>query len=256
MTQKKSKSTALTTIRSRFPVLSSDNEMMLQALEENLKGEQISPFDFDRVTVPTGGSPVWIVPSIEKPEGVAVDNIEGIVIHQSLGRSFWRESLDDSGGGSPPDCFSNDSLVGQGDPAPGRAEPVEGRGDYTYDCDTCSNAQWGSDDKQRGQACKQTRILFVLRPDQALPTVIAVPPSSLTAVKKFLLRLASEGRPYWSVVTSFGLEPTKNVDGVKFSKILPSVAGLLEEKDILGVREYISKVRPALENVPIVESRA
>lgn len=189
-----------------YPVLANGPEVVtgiLASLAENLGGERISTFDLDRIKVPSGDTAFWTVPSEDDPEGTAEKEFEAIVVGQILNRSYWASGIDESGGGSPPDCSSPDGIAGFGTPG--------------GTCAECTLAQWGS--AGRGQACKTTRNMFILLPNLALPVVLTIPPSSLGDAKKFLLRLASRGKSTTNTAVVFGLKKVQNADGINYSRV-------------------------------------
>lgn len=208
------------TIRESYPLIA-DPESFTAVVALNLEGETLTPFELDRLRVPAGGSLAWDV------DGSPEKTIEGIILHQRIIRSYWAESFDHSGGGSPPDCSSPDGRIGIGEPG--------------GDCAACPMAQFGS--QGYAQACKQIRVLFLARPGEMLPTVIMVPPSSLQATKKYLLSLASKGRPYTAVVTSLALEKAQSKSGITYSRIVPSMARALEPDEAGAVRNLTESLR-------------
>lgn len=232
----------LVRIGERFPVLAGDPRIALALIRENLGGEQLGPGDLDRVTVPAGGSLHWVVPSVDSAAGDAVKSIEGVVVFQKLARAYWAKSIEESGGNSAPDCYSDDSVQGVGDP--GGA------------CATCAYAQFGSDGKGRGQACKQMRVLFLLRPGQTLPTMVTIPPSSLADAKKFLLRVANGNLHYSAITVKLSLVEAKNDDGIKYAKVTFELGERLSGEDLERVQAYVSSIRPSLERVRPVEEKA
>jgi len=196
-------------------------------LERNMGGESINAFDLKRVKVPAGGATVWMVPSItgDQPEKV----ITGVIVFQKLGRQYWSEGIEAGGGGSPPDCFSDNSITGHGEPG--------------GSCADCEMSQWGSSPRGgRGQACSQTRQLFVIRPKDMMPIMINVPPSSLNAAKAYLFGLTSENVSYERVITSLGLIKARNRDGIEYAQIAFTCEGVIP----VETADRFSKLRDSL----------
>lgn len=79
--------------------------------------------------------------------------------------------------------------------------------------------------------------MFIVRPGENLPTVLMVPPSSLATTKKYLLGLASKGRPYTGVVTKLELEKAQSKSGIAYSRVKPSIARTLEPDEAAAVRD-------------------
>lgn len=206
---KKNEVVVVEDLSAMYPVLSGDSEVV-EILAENLSGDSFSPFELDQLKVPSGGMVSWEVETLDGGFE-AVKTIEGIVIFTQMQRAFYEVELDDDevSSGNPPDCVSQDCVVGKGKPG--------------GECAACEYAEYGSAIKGDGQRCKQSRIMYVVRPGQFLPAALKVPASSLKAAKKYLLKLAGAGLPYTSVVTSFGLEKLKSNSGIAYSGITFSV---------------------------------
>lgn len=218
-----------------FAILDADPREVTDALAVNTDGGQINPFDLDTVKVPAQGITTWTVPTLEGEAETKV--LEGIVIFQRSVRSYWAQSLDESGGGSPPDCSSQDGLVGRGSPG--------------GECADCPLAQFGTDAKGRGQACKQNRLLFLLTPESVLPMVVKVPPSSIKPIKSFLLRLSGRGVPFYGAVLSLALRKAQNSTGIVYSEVVPGFVRRLSPEDTARMRAMHDALRPILAGVRV-----
>lgn len=231
-----------------YAIAKHDAKAIAEIIRANIGDGPINDFTFDRIKVPTSGGQIWQVPTLE---GVSdAREIEGVIVAWKETRGFWKESFDVSGGGTPPDCASSDSIVGRGTPG--------------GECLKCPLALFGSADQKtdskgnkiesRSQACKQVRLLFLLQKDTMLPVIVACPPTSLTGARKFFLRLASNGVPYYGVVTRLMLTPDKNKDGIKYSKVEMSVVGKLSDEARAKMRDYGAAFQPTVEHVVVAQS--
>lgn len=220
---------------SDYSVVKMDPTVLREIIQENIGADALSEFDLDRVKVPAGGGVTWEVPSLEGTENVK--ELTGVVVHWKQPRAYWSVGFDESGGGTPPDCASDDGFWGIGDPG--------------GECDKCPLAQFGSDSKGRGQACKQMRLLFMVRPTDLLPLVVACPPTSIRPVKRYFLRLASQAIPFYGVVTKVTLERTKNQDGIQYAQVVPQMVQRLDDGDMAKMKAYAESLRPAMERVTI-----
>lgn len=223
-----------------YPILapSADLDALREVVDENIGAGGMTQFDLDRIKIPSGGGRTWLVPGLEGDEDLR--EIDGIVVYWRDPRAFWRSKLDDSGGGTPPDCASEDGEIGVGDPG--------------GPCATCPYARWGSKgelfgDESRGQACKQMRLLFVLRPESILPVAMPLPPTSIRPVKQFFLRLAQKATPYYGVAISLGLEQDKNAGGIVYSKVVPKLVSVLDADQRAAVKSYRDSIRASLDTV-------
>jgi hypothetical protein len=219
-------STALVPI-DHYAVLKSSPEDLREILMANVGTAGMSDFDLDRLRVPAGGGLTWEVPGLAGTE--PAKSVEGVVVSWHDARAFWESGLETSGGGAPPDCSSSDGITGQG--APGGA------------CASCPQAQFGSAPPKegkaaRGQACKLSKLLFLVQPDTLLPLVVVGPPSSLRNLKCYMLRLSSQAIPIHGVVTALELEPATSRDGHRHSVIVPRFIGKLGAEVAQRMRAY------------------
>lgn len=219
-----------------YAILSAESAEIAEAFAENAGDDRISAFDLDRITVPSGsGAAMWRIPTLDGEEALAA--LEGVIIFQRTTRAYWQKEMGETGGSSPPDCSSEDGLLGVGNPG--------------GTCKYCPLAAFGSGANGRKQACKQAKLLFVLRPESAIPVCVTIPPSSLGAIKKYMLRLSGFGVPYYGAVTSLSLSRTKNVDGIDYFEVVPSVDSVLSKDDTARLREVKERLEPILAAVKI-----
>lgn len=226
----KSKSTEAIATREEFAVLKQDPSAIASAIHENLGGEEIGPGDLDRIKIPSGGGTSWTVPTLAGDEDVK--EFAGVIVGFKTVRSFWEKEF--SGESNPPDCFSDDGATGNG--APGGT------------CARCPLNTWGSG-KANEKACKERRLVFILRPGDFLPVVVSLPPASIAPFKKYLMRLSSQGVAYYSAVTRFALERDKNSGGIVFSKVEIALSHLLEANQVESIKAYAETIRPMLARV-------
>jgi hypothetical protein len=208
-------------------------EMLLSASG----GQRVSAFELDVLKVPSGqGAALWSVPTLSG-EDENVKSIEGIAIVMRTTRSYWKLSMEESGGGSPPDCTSQDGQTGRGDPG--------------GDCADCPMAEFGSAAKGSGQACKQNSLLFLFRPDALVPMVIKAPPTSLKPMKQFVLRLMNERVPLFGAVLSFSLQKMKGNGTPDYYQIVPSLVRKLGDEEVAQVKALREALLPVLAGVRI-----
>lgn len=204
---------------------------LAEIMRENIGAGGITPFDLDRVKVPSGAGSAWEIPTLTGDTDVA-KSFDGIIVAWREPRAYWKLSIDDGGGGAPPDCSSEDGVLGVGDP--GGA------------CKSCPYAQFGSGKDDRGQACKQMRLLFVVRENSLLPIALFAPPTSIKNIRKYFMRLASENRRYSSVVTNFSLSKDTSGGGVEYSKVEVKVVRMLEPEEAAAAYEYSTGIASAV----------
>jgi len=192
-------------------------------IRENLGNQPLTPADFVRIKFPTGGNIFWSIPTLEG-KAKPVDVIEGIILMHRDIRLYWKE--DYTGAKTPPDCFSDDTITGHGDPG--------------GVCELCPFNEFGSTRKgTKAKACKQMKLLFLMKPGNSLPIIVPVPPTSLKPVKEFMLQLAMEGFKYRHVVLSIGLESAKNEGGIEYGRIVPVKLASLPDEACAQIDAYV-----------------
>lgn len=202
------------------------------ALRENLGGRPIEPFDLDRITVPAGGGTNWTVPTLDGDD--TAKEIRGIVVHWTDKRTYWEKSFDETGGGALPDCSSEDGLNGRGNPG--------------GECAECPLSKFGSG-KAGGQACKEFRVLFMVRELDMIPLVVTVPPTSLGVARKYFLRLASNRMAFWQVESVLSLEPAKSAAGISYAKMKFAKGRSFGEDTMEAVGKYRGVITEDLKRV-------
>lgn len=210
---------------------------LTEIMQANLGDGGMSEFDLERIKIPSGGGTSWTVNTLEG-ESMAKE-LEGVILHWREPRVYYSRGIEEGGGGGqPPDCYSNDGKIGIGNP--GGA------------CDKCPLSQWGSDPKGgKGQACKQRRLLFFLRPENLLPDALSVPPTSIKPIKQYFLRLASQAVPFYGVKTRLTLKKEKSDRGIDYARIEAAVASRLTQEELSAVKRYIDALKPSLEKVRV-----
>lgn len=204
-----------------YPVIAAGSAIA-ETIRHNLGGESVGPSDLSRIRVPSGGGLVWEVPTIDGTE--PAKNLDGIVVHIGRRRAYWSNPTPT---GDPPECSSQDCVTGTGNPG-GRCEacPLNAFGTAR-----------GQNGQGRGKACKESKLLFLLREKQLLPDIVVVPSGSLKAVKAWQLKL---GVPYWSVVTRLAIEKATNKDGIGYARITIERKAVLDPETAKQIQAYAS----------------
>jgi hypothetical protein len=205
-------------------------------------GESLDFTDLQRVTVPAGGAQHW-----ELPSGEPAKTITGVIVLRQPVRAYWKVGLSESGGGTPPDCSSDDLLMGTGD---------NGQEGSVHGCGACPWSKFGTarDEKGEvaaGQACKQITRIFLLREGSMLPLLISVPPSSAKASKRFTIDVAGNGFPLWGIETEIGLEKAQSGGGIGYSKVTFRAVRPIEGAELEAIDRYRREFAPVFGQLPI-----
>lgn len=226
---------------------------LISTINANLGGQKLDEFSLDRIVIPGAGGKVWNVPTLEGD--VQQAELEGIIVFWKPTRGYWIESYEQSGGGSPPDCSSRNASVARSRDGfnPGAKTDDEGR----FICESCPLAQWGSaDNDTQAQACKLVWQVFLLTPNDLLPMVVSLPPTSTGEAQKFFLRITRAGLPYFGVITKIGLEQDKSTKGIVYSKATFSVGERLSDEERDRVEQYANALKPHFEALEIADVEA
>lgn len=193
-----------------------------QLIAENMGDEELSALDLERITVPSNGITTWMYNQAGKE--VEVKELYGVIAHVQKSRGYWPQA--EGGGdlmGVPPQCGSEDGVIGMGDPG--------------GECAKCPLNEFGTDPKGgKGKACKETRNLFFLTPEGRLPYIVVVPPTSLKAFKKFCRDLVQAAKSIKGVIVKLTLEKAKSATGFTYGVINFEIAGDLSEEQAGTVR--------------------
>ncbi|MFA5378732.1 MAG: hypothetical protein WC455_23475 [Dehalococcoidia bacterium] len=211
----------------------SSNVNIAEIIAENMGGGQLDVFNLDRIKIPAGGGTSWSVPTLEGE--VDMKALEGVIVHICYQNAYWAQSMEESGGGTPPNCVARDAKIGEGDP-----------GGF---CVNCALNKFGSDGK--GKSCKNMLLIFLLQRDALLPVVLTLPPTSLKPAKNYLLRLTAASKHYYDVISSFTLLKDKNDAGIAYSVADVKKIGDIDEAGLKKIKEYRDALLPVLQAVSV-----
>ena len=188
------------------------NPNTLDIIRSNLKSQPLTYELFDVVKSPSGGSTVFSVPGLSGDE--AEKELYGIILDYTTPRAYWDSP--DPVEGTPPACLSKNSIISED----GKA------------CAHCPFNDYGSKDGgSNAKACKESALLFLLRPNNILPLLVRVPVTSKGRFLKYATRLLSTLTPLSSVVTKISLEKTTSKGGKPFALFnFEAVSQLSEEE--------------------------
>jgi len=212
-----------------------DPEFM-EAIKENLGDGGMSPLELPRIRVPSGGGEFWTISSIDGDK--SVKSFKAVIAYWTTMRAYWEKPFDETGGGSPPQCSSQDGIVGLGNPG--------------GSCASCPLNQFGSG-KQNSKSCREVRANFLLMEGSKIPVVYMAPTMSVKPEKQYLMQLAAAGKVYSTVETVFTLETDKSATGIKYSKGITSLSRSLSDEEIHGVNQWKAVLKKAAQSISVSE---
>jgi len=170
-----------------------ESEFSSEELAEDMDGLQMS---FQRVKIPAGGTIQFELPSDDPENPDYAKMLVGVILHNHATCAYWPEGseYDDN---TAPLCSSVDGKQGIGNP--GGA------------CAACALNRFGTDPNGKGKACKNMRILYLLRSGEYMPIQLTLPPTSISPFREFLNQsFAIRRRATFGSVVQIGLKKMNN----------------------------------------------
>ena len=193
--QKPAADAALAPSGSAYMALNGDD---LGIIRENLKNQPLSLDLFDIVKSPSGGSTVFSVPGLAGEE--AEKELTGIILDYTTPRAYWDSP--DPVEGTPPTCMSQNSII-------------------SFDGKSCAHCPFNDFGSKNGEsnakACKESVLLFLLRPGSIIPLLVRVPVTSKNRFLRYSTRLLCTLTPISSVVTRITLEKATSKGGKPYA---------------------------------------
>lgn len=222
------------TLIGQYAVMQHDATTLSNVIRQNLGGGRIQQSALDRIKVPTGGGTTWTIPGVQGE--IESKHLDGVIVAWKEPRAYWKDRY--TGGKVPPDCKSDDSVIGVGKPG--------------GECSLCRYAKFGSAVNEKGQptdgqACKQVRLMAILQRDDLVPVLLAAPPSSLAELGKYFMRLSRSATPYYGVVTRFTLRKDRNKAGTEYSAIEATALEKLGTEELDRIQAYVATFGRSLE---------
>lgn len=176
-----------------LPAAIPEGEFTQEELAEDMDGLQMS---FPRVKIPAGGALMFELPSDDPENPDYVKNLEGVILFNHPNNAYWPEGseYDDS---ATPLCSSVDAKQGIGEPG--------------GSCVSCALNQFGSAAEGAGKACKNMRVLYLLRSGEFMPLQVTLPPTSLKPFREFMNQsFMLRRRATYGSVVQIGLKKMSN----------------------------------------------
>lgn len=184
---------------------------------------------FERIKIPAGGGLAFEVPGDDPDSPDSVKEFKAVILYHHPINCYYEEEY--TGGNNPPDCGSMDGKIG-----------VEAETGCVKSCADCEFNKFGSA-KNGGKACKQKRRIYLLRENEALPTILTLPTGSLGEFSKYVMRLLSKGKKTNGVVTKFTLKKAQNSGGINYSQAVFAMDRVLVDEELTNVLPLSEQVK-------------
>jgi len=175
-----------------YPMLLEDVNEVMESLQANFEGEQVSRRDVFKEIPNQKGEDFW---TIETPDGKnTYDELTGIILHVGSNRVLFEGKYSD-GGSSIPLCTSDDGAIGDGKPG--------------GSCRDCDEKDFGPNGETPN--CMHRKPIYALIPEinPVLPVVFNITGTSFPSLKKHRSFCAQYGIKFWDSEIKFTLNPTK-----------------------------------------------
>lgn len=177
----------------QLPDVVSDAAFSGEDLAEDMDGLQLS---FQRVKIPAGGALQFEIPGDDPENPDYAKYLEGVILYNHASGAYWQEGSEYDENTTPL-CSTVDGKVGIGEP--GGA------------CAICPFNQFGTGKDSKGKACKNMRVLYLLRDGDYLPIQLTLPPTSIRPYSDFYsMVFAPKRRATYGSVVQIGLKRMDN----------------------------------------------
>ncbi len=154
---------------------------------------------FNRVKTPAGGGLQFEVPTDDPEAPEFTPTLTGVILFNHDSHAYWAETDSENKDEEEnlPLCSSLDGKTGIGTPG--------------GTCATCPLNAYGTAAKGAGKACKNMRIIYLLRSGEYLPIQFNLPPTSLKSFREFMNRaFRLRNRASWGSVVEIKLKRESN----------------------------------------------
>ncbi|MBQ7798601.1 MAG: hypothetical protein IJ371_05710 [Clostridia bacterium] len=202
------------------------NNEMSAMLSEEMEGLNIA---FPIIKVPAGGGLAFEVPGDDPNSPDLQKEFNAVILYHHPMLSYYKEKY--TGGNQAPDCGSYDGING-----------IDRESGEIRQCKDCPLNQFGSGENG-GKACKTKRRIFLLRENEAIPTILTLPTGSIGDFSKYIMRLVTKGKKSNHVVTKFSLAKAQNSGGINYSKVVLTQAYELSPVEVEQVSKMSEQVK-------------
>lgn len=208
---------------------SADMEWLNEAMNEDCAGIDLQ---LDRIKIPAGGSTAFEIPGADADDTQMVKEITGVILFNHPANAYYKDKY--TGGSNPPDCSSFDGRRGNGTPG--------------GDCVNCPYNKFGSGDG-KSKACKNRRMLYILREGELFPVILNLPVGSSAAYKNYVKHLLSKRASLSRVVTSISLKKAMSESNIAYSQAAFKFVRMLSDEEIASLAPMVEQMKTYAANL-------
>jgi len=206
-----------------------DMQWLNEAMSEDCAGIELQ---LDRIKIPAGGSTAFEIPTGDSDEPEMVKEITGVILFNHPANAYYKDKY--TGGSNPPDCSSFDGIHGTGTPG--------------GNCKTCPYNKFGSGDG-KSKACKNRRILYILREGQLFPVILNLPVGSSGAYKNYVKHLLTQRSSLSRVVTTISLKKAMSDSNIAYSQAVFKLVRQLTEDEVNSLAPLVDQMKTYAANL-------
>lgn len=196
------------------------------------------PVELPKIKFPSSSSSFFEVPGPTGMEPFRVLN--GVVVWKTSPRALWLPVDKEPAQGTPPDCWSFDSI---------RPDADVGTAAKSKYCSDCVFNQWKSGKDNKGKGCRERVKTGLLMDGSDIPFDFSIPPTSIKAFTAYAVGLASAKVPggLAGVVTEFSLIEAKSRDNTAYKQLVCKIARKLTFPELQRAMECVKVFAKAAE---------
>lgn len=206
-----------------------DMQWLNEAMSEDCAGIELQ---LDRIKIPAGGSTAFEIPTGDSDEPEMAKEITGVILYNHPANAYYKDKY--TGGSNPPDCSSFDGVYGTGTPG--------------GNCKTCPYNKFGSGEG-KSKACKNRRMLYILRDGELFPVILNLPVGSSGAYKNYVKRLLTQRNSLSRVVTSISLKKAMSDSNIAYSQAAFKFVRSLTDKEIESLAPLVEQMKTYAANL-------
>lgn len=213
---------------------SADMEWLNEAMNEDCVGITLQ---LDRIKIPAGGSTAFELPGVDADDTQMAKEITGVILFNHPANAYYKDKY--TGGSNPPDCSSFDGKIGNGTPG--------------GDCLNCPYNKFGSGDG-KSKACKNRRMLYILREGELFPVILNLPVGSSAAYKNYVKHLLTKRSSLSRVVTSISLKKAMSENNIAYSQAAFKFVRPLTAEEITSLAPMVEQMKTYASNLTTADA--
>lgn len=206
-----------------------DMQWLNETMSEDCAGIELQ---LDRIKIPAGGSTAFEIPTGDSDEPEMAKEITGVILYNHPAYAYYKDKY--TGGSNPPDCSSFDGMYGCGTPG--------------GNCKACPFNKFGSGDG-KSKACKNRRILYILREGQLFPVILNLPVGSSGAYKNYIKHLLTQRSSLSRVVTTISLKKAMSDSNIAYSQAAFKFVRKLTDAEIEALVPWTEQMKSYAANL-------